>query len=74
MTRTTRELLTRLEQATICCHPCGTQWGVSSNAYSTQWMAVCPICGTEGPVTETRDYAYLITGRRKLAQQLEQQR
>jgi hypothetical protein len=30
------------------------------------------VCGEEKPVTETRDYAYLITGIRKLKLQLKE--
>ena len=67
----TKELLERLEQAYVCCDECGTTHGVYSVGSSSVWMDTCDVCGEHKPVTETRDYAYLITGRRKLIQEME---
>lgn len=68
----TRALLLRLEQASLCCKDCGLTYGVYSVGCSSSWLGTCHVCGEHKSITETRDYAYLITGRRKLAQQLEQ--
>jgi predicted ATP-dependent serine protease len=65
------ELLQRLEQASVCCKDCGLRYGVYSVGCSSSWMGTCHVCGAHKSITETRDYAYLITGRRKLAQLLE---
>lgn len=64
---TPQELLHRLEQAYVCCKTCGLQYGVYSVGCSSSYMDTCQVCGEYASVTETRDYAYLITGRRKLA-------
>ena len=66
-TLTPQDLLKRLEQAYVCCKTCGLQYGVYSVGYSSSYMDTCQVCGEYKSVTETRDYAYLITGRRKLA-------
>ena len=65
------QLLQRLEQAYVCCKECGLKWGVYSVGCSSSYMDTCDVCGEHRSVTETRDYAYLITGRRKLAKLLE---
>ena len=70
-TLTPQELLKRLEQAYVCCKDCGLQYGVYSVGCSSSYMDTCQVCGEYKSVTETRDYAYLITGRRKLAALLE---
>ena len=70
-TLTPEELLHRLEQAYVCCKTCGQQYGVYSVGCSSSYMDTCQVCGEYKSVTETRDYAYLITGRRKLAALLE---
>lgn len=66
-TLTPQELLKRLEQAYVCCKTCGLQYGVYSVGCSSSYMDTCQVCGEYKSVTETRDYAYLITGRRKLS-------
>ena len=68
---TPAEMLHRLEQAYVCCKTCGLQYGVYSVGCSSSYMDVCQVCGEYKSVTETRDYAYLITGRRKLTALLE---
>lgn len=67
---TPQELLHRLEQAYVCCKTCGQEYGVYSVGCSSIYMDTCQVCGEYKSVTETRDYAYLITGRRKLTQLL----
>lgn len=61
----------RLAQAEVVCHDCGKKYGVLSVHQSSQWMGRCHVCDTETVVTEARDYAYLITGRRALARSSE---
>lgn len=61
-----QDLLKRLEQAYVCCKDCGLQYGVYSVGCSSSYMDTCQVCGEYKSVTETRDYAYLITGKRKL--------
>lgn len=66
-----KKLLKRLEQAYVCCNDCGNKYGVYSVGCSTFWMDTCDVCDEYRSVIETRDYAYLITGRRKLAELLD---
>lgn len=61
------ELIARLRNAYQCCKQCGMKWGVYSVGCSSTWIGRCDVCGEERPVTETRDYAYLITGIRRLS-------
>lgn len=61
-----RQLLKKLENAYTVCKPCGMKYGVYSVGCSSTWYAKCNVCDTETYVTEARDYAYLITGIRKL--------
>lgn len=70
-TLTPQDLLKRLEQAYVCCKDCGLQYGVYSVGCSSSYMDTCQVCGEYKSVTETRDYGYLITGRRKLTELLE---
>jgi hypothetical protein len=60
------ELLHRLEQASVSCKDCGLRYGVYSVGCSSTWIGVCGVCGERKGVTETRDYGYFITGRRKI--------
>jgi len=46
------DLLARLRNAYKCC--------------SSSWIGKCDVCDAETYVTETRDYAYLITGIRRV--------
>ena len=61
-----QDLLARLEQAAVTCHDCGKRYGVYSVGCSSTWIGVCGVCGERKGVTETRDYAYFITGRKKI--------
>jgi hypothetical protein len=38
------------------CHDCGVKQGTRIPERSTMWVGKCHICGTEGPVTSSRDY------------------
>ena len=61
-----KQLIKKLENACIVCHDCGEKYGVYSVGCSSTWQAKCPICEEIKGCTETRDYAYLMTGIRKL--------
>jgi hypothetical protein len=61
-----RQLLKKLESAYTVCHDCGDKYGVYSVGCSSVWNGKCGVCEQETHVTEARDYAYLITGIRKL--------
>jgi hypothetical protein len=49
---------------------CGQKYGVYSVGCSSVWNGTCGVCGEETRVTETRDFAYFITGIRKLKLEL----
>jgi len=70
--KTKQQLLETLKNAYVCCHDCGTKYGVYSVGCSSVWQDTCDVCKQVKPITETRDYAYLITGQRKLAQEIMQ--
>ena len=73
MTKTEiKKLIKKLEQAYVVCSSCGDQWGIYSVGCSSMWKSKCDVCSQEKIVTEARDFAYLITGRRKLHKQLEE--
>jgi hypothetical protein len=63
---TNKQLLKKLENACVVCRDCGLKYGVYSVGCSSVWEGVCNVCDEKKPVTETRDYAYLMTGIRKL--------
>ena len=63
---TNKQLIKKLEKACVVCRDCGLKYGVYSVGCSSVWEGVCNVCGETKPVTETRDYAYLMTGIRKL--------
>jgi hypothetical protein len=63
---TNKQLIKKLENACVVCRDCGLKYGVYSVGCSSVWEGVCNVCGETKPVTETRDYAYLMTGIRKL--------
>ena len=63
---TNKQLIKKLEQACVVCRDCGLKYGVYSVGCSSVWEGVCNVCGEKKPVTETRDYGYLMTGIRKL--------
>jgi hypothetical protein len=61
-----QDLLHRLENASVTCHDCGKRYGVYSVGCSSTWIGICGVCGERKGVTETRDYGYFATGRRKI--------
>jgi hypothetical protein len=63
---TNKQLIKKLENACVVCRDCGLKYGVYSVGCSSVWEGVCNVCGETKPVTETRDYGYLMTGIRKL--------
>ena len=60
------DLLDRLRNAYQCCKDCGTTYGVYSVGCSSSRIGKCDVCDAQTWVTETRDYAYLITGIRRV--------
>lgn len=60
------DLLKRLRNAYQCCKDCGNKYGVYSVGCSSSRIGKCDVCDAETWVTETRDYAYLITGIRRV--------
>lgn len=66
----TRRLIKKLKNASVCCFVCGTKYGVPSVRDSTMWVGVCGICEQQTVVTEARDFAYFITGIKKLTDEL----
>ncbi len=65
-----KKLLETLDQATVTCADCGDKYGVYSVRYSSWWVGKCHVCGEEKPITESRDFAYFFTTRKKLSAQL----
>ena len=63
---TNKQLIKKLENACVVCRDCGLKYGVYSVGCSSVWEGKCGVCDQTKPVTETRDYAYLMTGIRKL--------
>jgi hypothetical protein len=66
MTVNNKQLIKKLENACVVCRDCGLKYGVYSVGCSSVCEGVCNVCGETKPVTETRDYGYLVTGIRKL--------
>jgi hypothetical protein len=67
---TKRQLIKKLKQAYQVCGDCGIKYGVYSVGCSSVWEDKCDVCNEIKPVTEARDYGYLITGIRKLTLEL----
>lgn len=65
-----KKLIKKLKAVGTTCHDCGQKYGVYSVGCSSTWIGICPVCDKEGRLTESRDYAYFITGIRKLTQML----
>jgi hypothetical protein len=65
-----RKLIKKLNDAAVCCHECGSKWGVYSVGCSSTWNGTCRVCDQETRITESRDYGYFFTGIRKLKLQL----
>jgi len=63
---TNKQLIKKLENANVVCKDCGSKYGVYSVGCSSVWEGVCNVCDETKPVTEARDYGYLVTGIRKL--------
>jgi len=63
---TNKQLIKKLENACVVCRDCGLKYGVYSVGCSSVWEGVCNVCDETKPITETRDYGYLMTGIRKL--------
>ena len=66
LTKEQKKLVKKLEDAYVVCSDCGSKYGVYSVGCSSVWVEKCDVCDEEKPVTESRDYAYLITGIRKI--------
>jgi hypothetical protein len=66
LTKEEKQLLKKLENAYTVCSECGDKYGVYSVGCSSVWNGTCNVCDQETHVTEARDYAYLMTGIRKL--------
>jgi hypothetical protein len=63
---TNKQLIKKLENACVVCRDCGLKYGVYSVGCSSVWEGVCNVCDETKPITETRDYGYLVTGIRNL--------
>jgi hypothetical protein len=61
-----KKLIKTLKDAYVTCFDCGDKYGVYSVGCSSVWEGKCDVCGETKNVTETRDYAYFVTGIRKL--------
>jgi len=61
-----KALLKKLETAYNTCFDCGKTYGVYSVGCSSVYESKCDVCEQIKPITETRDFAYFITGIRKL--------
>jgi len=67
---TPKTLLKKLEKARAVCYDCGISYGTPRGRCSSLWMATCDVCGSEGPVTEVRDYNYLSKGIEEISKQI----
>jgi translation initiation factor 2 beta subunit (eIF-2beta)/eIF-5 len=63
---TDKQLIKKLQNAYTTCSDCGNKYGIYSVGCSSMWEGKCDVCGETKPVTEARDYAYFVTGIRKL--------
>jgi hypothetical protein len=61
-----KKLIKKLKEASVTCSKCGDEYGVYSVGCSSWWTGICHVCEKTGIVTETRDFAYFVTGIRKL--------
>jgi len=61
-----KELLKKLKHANVVCRDCGDKYGIYSVAHSSMWHGTCHVCDNQTFVTEARDFAYFITGIRRL--------
>jgi len=63
-------LLNKLKTAYKTCFDCGHKYGVYSVGCSSVYESKCEVCGETKKITETRDFAYFITGISKLKKEL----
>ena len=61
-----KALIKKLKNAYVTCGDCGKKYGVYSVGCSSVWEGKCDVCGEIKLITETRDFAYFVTGIRKL--------
>ena len=61
-----KKLIKKLENAYVICRDCGLKYGVYSVGCSSVYEGKCDVCDETKPITEARDYGYLVTGIRKL--------
>ena len=69
-----KALLKKLETAYNTCFDCGQKYGVYSVGCSSVYEAKCGVCGEIKRITETRDFAYFITGIRKLKLEIQNEK
>jgi hypothetical protein len=60
--------LDRLRNAYSVCHGCGTRYGTEHGGDHTNWHATCGVCGKLKPCCDTRNYGYLMKGRKELGE------
>jgi hypothetical protein len=61
-----KKLIKKLKDAYVTCFDCGDKYGVYSVGCSSVWEGKCDVCGETKRITEARDFAYFVTGIRKL--------
>lgn len=69
-----KQLIKKLKNAYTTCFECGDKYGVYSVGCSSMWNGKCDVCGETKVVTESRDFAYFVTGIRKLHLEEQQQK
>jgi hypothetical protein len=69
-----KALLKTLENAYNTCFDCGDKYGVYSVGCSSIYEGTCNVCGETKRITETRDFAYFITGIRKLKLEIQNEK
>ena len=69
-----KALLKKLENAYNTCFDCGQKYGVYSVGCSSVYEAKCGVCGEIKRITETRDFAYFVTGIRKLKLEIQNEK
>ncbi len=69
-----KKLLKKLETAYNTCFDCGKKYGVYSVGCSSVYESKCDVCGETKPITETRDFAYFVTGIRKLKLEIQNEK
>lgn len=69
-----KALLKKLETAYNTCFDCGQKYGVYSVGCSSVYESKCGVCGEIKPITETRDFAYFVTGIRKLKKEIQDEK